>query len=144
MQRQFQRIGVEVRFKASGSTPETTYLYPGNFDMTIQNVILSMSNADVMYRAHFVTQERSSNYGKYADEEMTGVIEEMRYTLNQDLKVKLIKQLQEMTAESYYKIPLYSSEVLSVARTDRFTGYVSEPGQTVFNVETLKNLQKVN
>lgn len=143
LQRQFQKIGIEVQFRASGSTPETTYLYSGNFDMTVQAVILSMANADTMYRAHFVTQERSSNYGKYADQEMTEVIEQMRHTLNQDLKVDLIYKLQEMTAEAYYKIPLYCAEVLSVARTDRFTGYVSMPGQTVFNTETLCNLKKV-
>lgn len=143
LQRQFQKIGVEVQFKASGSTPETTYLYSGNFDMTIQSVILSMANADTMYKAHFVTQERSSNYGKYQDEEMTELIEQMRYTLNQDLKVELIGELQKLTAEAYYKIPLYSAEVLSVARTDRFTGYVSVAGQTVFNTDTLQNLEKV-
>lgn len=143
LQRQFQRIGMEVQFKASGSTPETTYIYPSNFDMTVQSVILSMSNADVMYKAHFITKERSSNYGKFEDAEMTALIEEMRYTLNQDLKVELIKELQVMTAENYYKIPLYSSEVLSVARTDRYTGYVSVAGSTVFNNETLKNLERV-
>ncbi len=143
LQRQFQKIGVEVQFKASGSTPETTYIYPGNFDMTVQSVILSMANADVMYRAHFVTQERSSNYGKMQNEEIAAQIEEMRYTLNRDKKVELIQQLQKMTAVEYYKIPLYASEVLSVARTDRFTGYVAEDGQTVFNVNTLANLRKV-
>ncbi len=143
LQRQFQKIGIEVQFKASGSTPESTYIYPSDFDMTVQPVILSMSNADVMYKAHFITQERSSNYGKYEDEEVTALIDEMRYTLNKDLKVELIKELQVMIAESYYKIPLYSSEVLSVARTDRFAGYVSEPGQTVFNLATLSNLEKV-
>lgn len=143
LQRQFQRIGIDVQFKASGSTPETTYLYPSNFDMTVQSVILSMSNADIMYKAHFVTQERSSNYGKYQDEEMTALIEKMRYTLNEDLKVSLIKDLQVETANAYYKIPLYASEVLSVARTDRYTGYVASPGQTVFNVNTLANLERV-
>lgn len=143
LQREFQKIGIEVQFKASGSTPETTYIYPGNFDMTVQSVILNMSNADVMYRAHFVTQERSSNYGKFEDAAISESIETMRYTLNQDLKIELIKELQVMTAEAYYKLPLYASEVLSVARTDRFTGYVSRPGQTVFNLETLQNLQRV-
>lgn len=142
LQRQFQRIGIEVQFKASGATPETTYLYSGNFDMTIQSVILSMSNADTMYRAHFVTQERSSNYGKLEDEEMTKVIEQMRFTLDQDRKAELIGELQVLTAAACYKLPLYSAEVLSVARTDRFTGYVSVPGQTVCNTETLKNLKK--
>lgn len=142
LQRQFQRIGIEVQFKASGATPETTYLYSGNFDMTIQSVILSMSNADTMYRAHFVTRERSSNYGKLEDEEMTKVIEQMRFTLDQDRKAELIGELQVLTAAACYKLPLYSAEVLSVARTDRFTGYVSVPGQTVCNTETLKNLKK--
>ncbi len=142
LQRQFQRIGIEVQFKASGATPETTYLYSGNFDMTIQSVILSMSNADTMYRSHFVTRERSSNYGKLEDEEMTKVIEQMRFTLDQDRKAELIGELQVLTAAACYKLPLYSAEVLSVARTDRFTGYVSVPGQTVCNTETLKNLKK--
>lgn len=97
-----------------------------------------MSNADVMYRAHFVTTERSSNYGKYADEALTALIEEMRYTLDQDEKREMIGLLQTAVAEAYYKIPLYSQQTLSVARTDRFTGYVAASGQTVFNNETLK------
>lgn len=143
LQTQFQKIGIEVQFAASGSTPETTYIYPSNFDMTVQTVVLSMSNADVMYRAHFVTQERSSNYGKLDDADTAAMIEEMRYTLNEDLKVELIQDLQLQVAEQYYKIPLYASEVLSVARTDRYTGYVAAPGQTVFNVDTLANLERV-
>lgn len=143
LQRQFLRIGIEVTFRAGGSTPETTYIYQSDFDITVQGVILSMSNADVMYRAHFVTTERSSNYGKYADEALTALIEEMRYTLDQDKKREMIGLLQTAVAEAYYKIPLYSQQTLSVARTDRFTGYVAASGQTVFNNETLKNLVKV-
>lgn len=142
LQRQLQKIGIEVMYQASGSTPETTYLYPSNFDMTIQPVVLTLANADVMYRAHFVTQERSSNYGKLADAGVAACIEEMRYTLNQELKIELIHKLQEETAAQYYKIPLYASDVLSVARTDRYTGYVEKAGQTVFNLETLSNLKK--
>lgn len=144
LQRQFQKIGVEVQLTAAGSTPESTYIYPSNFDMTIQNVILSMSNADTMYKAHFVTTERSSNYGKYSKEETKNLIDQMRSTLNEERKVKLIKEIQQVTAKEYYKIPLYASDVLSVARTDRFTGYVSAPGQTVFNGDTLANLERVN
>lgn len=143
LQRQFQKIGIDVVFKAAGSTPETTYLYRSNFDMTIQSVILSMANADVMYRAHFVTTERSSNYGKYQNDALNDSIEQMRYTLNRNHKVELIQKLQVQVAETYYKIPLYSSDVLSVARTDRFTGYVEMQGSTVFNNETLKNLKQV-
>ncbi len=143
LQRQLSKIGIELVFKASGSSPETTYLYRSDFDITTQAVILSMANADVMYRAHFVTTERSSNYGKYSDEVLTKKIEEMRHTLNRDLKIRLIKELQILTAEAYYKIPLYCSDVLSAARTDRFSGYVSMPGATAFNNETLKNLKMV-
>ena len=143
LQRQFKRIGIEVRFKAQGSTPESTYLYVGNFDMTIQSVILSMFNAGVMYRSHFVTTERSSNYGKLQSEQLTDTIEEMRGTLNQDRKIQLIRQLQVMVANQYYKLPLYTTQILSAARTDRFTGYVESPGSTFFNGETLRNLKMV-
>ncbi len=144
LQRQFYKIGVEVQFQASGSTPEATYLYPGNFDMTVQSVILSMFNAGVMYRSHFVTTERSSNYGKLESPELAAAVEEMRNTLNENTKVERIRQLQVMTAETYYKIPLYTGQVLSAARTDRFTGYVEVAGSTFFNNETLKNLTRVS
>lgn len=144
LQRQFLKIGIEVNFKAQGSTPETTYLYAGNFDMTVQSVILSMFNAGVMYKSHFVTTERSSNYGKLASEELNDKVEEMRSTLNQDAKVDMIKELQVMVAEEYYKIPLYTTQVLSAARTDRFTGFVEKAGSTFFNNETLKNLTMVS
>ena len=68
----------------------------------------------------------------------------MRSTLNQDAKVDMIKELQVMVAEEYYKIPLYTTQVLSAARTDRFTGFVEKAGSTFFNNETLKNLTMVS
>lgn len=144
LQRQFLLIGVEVKFKAQGSAPETTYLYRSDFDMTVQSVILSMANADVMLRAHFVTLGRSSNYGRLSDAHIAESIEKVRYTLDRNEKVTLIRELQTEIAELYYKIPLYSSEIVSVARTDRFTGYKAPAGQTVFNKETLSFLRKVN
>ena len=144
LQRQFMKVGIEVNFKPQGSTPETTYLYSGNFDMTIQSVILSMFNAGVMYKAHFVTTNRSSNYGKLTSPELTATVEEMRNTLNQDKKVAMIHDLQVMVADEYYKIPLYTTQILSAARTDRFEGFVEVPGSTFFNNETLKNLTMVS
>lgn len=36
LQRQLQKIGIEVTLQAAGSTPETTYLYNSNFDMTVR------------------------------------------------------------------------------------------------------------
>ena len=67
----------------------------------------------------------------------------MRTTLNQNTKYELVKQIQLRLAEDYYKIPVYTSNVISVARTDRFTGYVVNPGETVFNLDTLEVLEKV-
>ena len=52
-------------------------------------------------------------------------------------------ELQELIANEYYKIPLYTSNIISVARTDRYTGYIVVEGSTVFNTDTLKNLQRV-
>lgn len=65
----------------------------------------------------------------------------MRHTLNRDRKITLLRQLQVQVAESYYKLPLYCADVISAARTDRFVGYVSSPGATLFNNDTLKNLR---
>ena len=142
LQRQFARIGIEVRFKAAGSAPETTYLYRSDFDMTIQTVILSMANADVMYRAHFVTRERSSNYGKFRDETISSLIDEMRASLDREYKISVIKRLQAEIAETCYKIPLYSADVITAARTDRFTGFELSSGG-VFGSDTLKNLRRL-
>lgn len=143
LQVQFQKIGVEVSYKAEGSMPEDTYLFEGDFDMTFQAAIFSVANVDVMYDSHFVSTSRASNYGRLADETLTETIDEMRYTLNQNLKYELVKDIQLQIAQLYYKIPMYSSNVISVARTDRFTGYTASPGETVFNEDTLKQLIKV-
>ena len=144
LQQQFQRIGVEVEYKAEGSMAEDTYLFDGNFDMTFQATILNISNVDIMYRSHFVqVDNRSSNYGRLMDEELNELIEERRTTLNQNTKYELVKQIQLRLAKDYYKIPVYTSNVISVARTDRFTGYVVNPGETVFNLDTLEVLEKV-
>ena len=91
LQVQFQKIGVEVSYKAEGSMPEDTYLFEGDFDMTFQAAIFSVANVDVMYDSHFVSTSRSSNYGRLADETLTETIDEMRYTLNQNLKYQLVK-----------------------------------------------------
>ena len=131
-----------MRFKAAGSAPETTYLYRSDFDMTLQTVILTMANADVMYRAHFVTRERSSNYGKLSDTLLAEHIEEMRASLDLEYKISMIKRLQVETAQTYYKLPLYSADVITAARTDRFSGFgLADDG--VFGAETLQNLRRI-
>jgi peptide/nickel transport system substrate-binding protein len=142
LQVQMQKIGIEIKYVNEGSSPEKTYLYTGKFDMAIQGVTFSISNVDIMYMAHFVTKGTSSNYGRLTNAILTEKIQQMRTTLNLNTKYTLIKELQTMIAEEYYKIPLYCASVLSVARTDRFTGYVTVTGSTVFNTDTLQNLVK--
>lgn len=67
----------------------------------------------------------------------------MESALNENVKYDLIREIQTMIAELYYKIPVYSSNVISVARNDRFTNYTASAGETVFNEDTLKQLEKV-
>ena len=144
LQRQMQQIGVEVEYKAEGSMAEDTYLFDGNFDMTFQATILNISNVDVMYRSHFVqVDSRSSNYGRLQDEALNDTIDAMRTSLNQNTKYELAKEIQLRIAEDYYKVPVYSANVISAARTDRFRGYVAGPGETAFNLDTLEVLEKV-
>lgn len=138
-----QKIGIEVKFVAKGNNPETTYLYGGNFDMTIQGVVFSLSNIDIMYKSHFSDLNRSSNYGRLSSGAVNDTITAMRETINLNKKYERIREMQLLTAEEYYKIPLYCSDVISVARTDRFEGWVSTGGQTAFSLDSLKNLKKV-
>ncbi len=140
---QFEKIGIDVNYAAKGAQPESTYLYTSRFDMTLQGVIFSISNVDIMYPAHFQTLGRTSNYGRLENENLNDKINEMRFTLNLNTKYNLIKEIQPMLADEYYKIPLYTSNIISVARTDRFTGYVVVEGATVLNDSTLQNLTKV-
>lgn len=143
LQVQLQKIGIEVTYAAKGSSPERTYLFNSKFDMTLHGVIFSLSNVDIMYRAHFVTLSSSSNYGRLNDSQLSLKIEAMRTTLNLNTKYALISECQELIAEEYYKVPLYSANVISVARTDRYTGYIVVPGQTIFNTASLQNLKRV-
>ena len=144
LQVQLQKIGIEVKFSTKGSSPEKTYLYPSKFDMTIQGVTFSISNVDIMYMAHFVTQGTSSNYGRLTNSELTASIQQMRSTLNLNHKYELIQEIQPMIAQLYYKIPLYRSNVISVARVDRYEGFVSVAGSTLFNTETLQSIRRVS
>jgi ABC-type transport system substrate-binding protein len=141
---QFQKIGIEVNYQAKGSSPEVTYLWNSRFDMTIQGVIFSLANVDIMFNAHFVALGRTSNYGRLQNSELAGKIEEMRTTLNLNRKYELIYELQPLIAEQYYKIPLYSSNVISIGRTDRYTGYYVESGATLFNTRNLQSIQRVS
>ena len=137
-----QKIGVELRFAPKGSSPENTYLYAGNFDMTLQGVVFSLNNIDIMYNSHYANLNRSSNYGRLSDPEINAKISAMRATLNRNTKFELIRELETLTAQCYYKLPLYCQDVLSVARTDRFSGWQMENGATAFSMESLKCLQK--
>lgn len=142
LQIQFQKIGIEVKYAAKGSQPESTYLYTSRFDLVLHGVTFSLSNIDIMYPAHFQTLGRTSNYGRLMNKELNEAIHEMRFTLDLNTKYSLIKEIQPMIAEEYYKVPLYTSNVISVARTDRFEGYQVVDGSTVFNSASLENLRK--
>jgi len=96
-----------------------------------------------MYKAHFVTLSNSSNYGRLNDSLLTEKIESMRQSLNLFYKYELMEELQLMIALEYYKIPLYTSNVISVARVHSYVGYIVSQGTTVFNTETLQNLERV-
>lgn len=136
----FQKIGIEVTYAASGASPESTYLYGGNFDMTLQSVILNTSNIDVMYNSHFVSLGKSSNYGRLSVPEISSGVTAMRTTLNRNLKFAMIRDLEVQIAQQYYKLPLYCANVISVARTDHFTGWVEKDGSNAFGTESLQNL----
>jgi len=141
---QLQKIGIEINYQAKGSSPETTYLYTSRFDMTIQGVIFSLVNVDIMLNAHFVALGRTSNYGRLVEPDLAAAIEEMRSTLNLHRKYELLYDLQPVIAEQYYKVPLYSSEIVSIARTDRYTRYEVVPGATVFNTTNLQQIQRID
>ncbi len=143
LQIQLQKIGIDVQYKAEGSMAEDTYLFDGDFDMTFQATIFNVSNVDIMYQSHFVSVNRTSNYGRLADQALTDKINEMRTTLNLDRKYALVKEIQSLIAEVYYKVPVYAPNTISVARTDRFTGYQAGAGETMFNLDTLESLVKV-
>jgi ABC-type oligopeptide transport system substrate-binding subunit len=74
---------------------------------------------------------------------LTEKIDEMRFSLNLNRKYDLLEDLQMLIAESYYKIPLYTSNVISVARTDRYTGHLVVKGSTIFNTDSLQVLERV-
>ena len=138
-----QKIGVEIKFAPKGSSPENTYLYTGNFDMTLQGVVFSLNNIDIMYNSHYSNLNRSSNYGRLSDPEINAKISAMRATLNRNIKFELIRELEMLTAQCYYKLPLYCQDVISVARTDRFSGWQLQSGSTAFNLESLKHLKNM-
>ncbi len=143
LQIQLQRIGIEVVFSAQGNTPESTYFYNSRFDMTIQGVSLSASTIDIMANSHFVNLGKTSNYGRLENPELASKIEKMRNTLNLSEKYALIKELQVDIANEYYKVPLYSSNVISVVRTDRYTGYIAPTSSTAFSLDSLRNMDFV-
>lgn len=135
-----QKIGIEIKYAAKGNSPETTYLYGGNFDMTIQGVVFSAGNVDIMFNSHFVSLNRSSNYGRLNIKELNQSIAKMRSTLNRNTKYSMVRDISCQIAEQYYKLPLYVSDTLSIARTDRCQGWVVSEGATAFNMDSLENL----
>lgn len=139
---QLQRIGIKIRYQAKGNSPETTHLWTSRFDMTLHGVIFSLANVDIMLNAHFVAMGRTSNYGRLVEPTLAVAIEEMRSTLNLHRKYALLYDLQPVIAELFYKVPLYTPQIISIARTDRYTGYQVVPGAVVFNTTNLQQIQR--
>ncbi|MEW5825530.1 MAG: ABC transporter substrate-binding protein [Candidatus Bipolaricaulota bacterium] len=140
---QLQKIGIKIRYQAKGNSPETTHLWTSRFDMTLHGVIFSLANVDIMLNAHFVALGRTSNYGRLIEPELAAAIEEMRSTLNLHRKFALLYDLQPVIAGLFYKVPLYTPQIISIARTDRYTGYEVVPGEVVFNSTNLQRIQRV-
>ena len=138
LQVQLQRIGIDVVWQPSGPTPENTFLFPGYFDMTLQGVSLTPSNITTMLAAHFVNLGRSSNYGNLVNDELEALSDEMRSTLNRNMSFAVAEDIQMLIAEEFYKIPLYSADVISVLRTDRFSNFQTVTGSGAFNNSSLQ------
>ena len=136
----FEQIGIKIEYHEGGTNPTKDYFYIGNFDMTIQNVVFSMVNVDMMFRAQFVTIGYSSNYGRLVDESFEAKINEMRTTLDRTRKIELIFEIQEDLDSMNYKIPLYTANTSSAYRTDIFSGWVHVDNVLIFNSDSLQNL----
>ena len=108
--------------------------------MTIQGVVFSAGNVDIMFNSHFVSLNRSSNYGRLNIKELNQSIAKMRSTLNRNTKYSMVRDISCQIAEQYYKLPLYVSDTLSIAHTDRCQGWVVSEGATAFNMDSLENL----
>jgi ABC-type transport system substrate-binding protein len=140
LQVQLQRIGIDVMWRPFGPTPENTFLFPGNFDMTLQGVSLTQANINTMLPAHFINLGRSSNYGSLINYDLQEIADGMQSTLNQNEQFSLAKDAQLVIANEFYKIPLYSADVISVFRTDRFSNFQTVSGSGAFNNTSLQSV----
>jgi len=80
------------------------------------------------------------NYGGYSNPEYDKLAEAMLVEMNDQARIKLLREMQVKLAEAYYHVPLFSSNVLMLYRDDRFAGWAVEPDSCINNSTTYSNL----
>ncbi len=81
------------------------------------------------------------NYGGFCDPRYDELSDNLLKEKDVSVQKQYLQEMQQIIADSYYYVPLYSPKSLTLYRDDRFTGWTSIPGQSILNGSTLKNLK---
>jgi len=142
---QIKQIGIDAYFTPLTAESLRNKEQAADFDAAVSSV--SFSVPDMMfYYAHtsrgVINEGRVAgfNYGGYSNPEYDKLAEAMLVEMNDQARIKLLRDMQAKLAEAYYHIPLFSSNVLMLYRDDRFTGWTVEPDSCINNSTTYSNL----
>lgn len=115
-----------------------------DFNMVINSVSFNMEQL-LMFDARFGTYSNGSprvwNITGVSNNELSSMMSDMDTAKTFAEQLYYCKQVQEMVAEEYVEIPLYSSMVYSIYQESRYSGWVQTSTGSILNSLSLKYIQ---
>lgn len=121
----------------------------GQFDAGITSIGFSEPRDMYFYYFHssrgLLGEGRVSgfNYGGFSNAEFDELSTAMRSENDETKQFTQLRRLQEIVADAYYQVPVYSASNISLYRDDRFKGWTSVQGLSILNSHTMRNLAPV-
>jgi peptide/nickel transport system substrate-binding protein len=141
-------IGVSAEVMAVAQDEWGPMLMQAQFDIALHE--LSLSAPELAY-FHFHSSRgllnnghvSGLNYGGYANAEFDELASEALRELDPVTLQQLTHQMQDILAADLPRIPLYSPRVLSLFRSDRFSGWTAQPGHGLLHRTSVTGLAPV-
>jgi peptide/nickel transport system substrate-binding protein len=142
-------IGISAEVVAIAQDEWVPMLMQAQFDVALHE--LSLSAPELAY-FHLHSSRgllnngylSGLNYGGYANAEFDEIASEALRELDPVRLQQLTQQMRDILTADLPRIALYSPQVLSLFRSDRFSGWTAQPGHGLLHRASVTGLAPVN
>jgi ABC-type transport system substrate-binding protein len=145
---QLKQIGITLEYDAANSTYSENIKQSNHadFDMIINTVTFTADKLlmfDARYGVYSDGSARVWNYSGIKDETLSALMKKMEKCTDTTEQYQLCAQVQEYLANVAVEIPLFAVDKITFYTSQRYTGWVSAQGSSIWNEYTIRYLHRV-